>query len=441
MTSGSPMRLLIVFALPLMLGNMFQQCYTIADTLIVSRRLGVDALAALGSADWFIWFIISIIQALTQGFSILLAQQFGADDRKGLRVSYAQSVLLCVLFAASLLTVSEISVPFILRILNVPEPIRPLARLYIVIFFAGIPAQMLYNFTASVLRAFGNSRTPFTAMVFASLLNIALDILFVLVLSWGVAGAAAATVISQAASALWCYLAVRRVEQVAGIKAGELRPKWQVDRHLLVLAAPVVLQNILISVGGMIVASVVNTFGVDFVAGYTATNKLYGALEMAAVAYGFACMTYAGQNYGAGNMARVRRGFRQGMVLAVITSAVIGLLAVLFGRLITGAFLTGDPARVAAAGDIAYRFLFILGISLPILYILYVARSTLQGLGDTVMPMVSGLGEFVMRVFMAVVVSRFIGYDAVFYGEVAAWLGADAVLVTAVLKRLYGRKQ
>ena len=441
MTSGSPMRLLIVFALPLMLGNMFQQCYTIADTLIVSRRLGVDALAALGSADWFIWFIISIIQALTQGFSILLAQQFGAEDRKGLRVSYAQSVLLCVLFAASLLTVSEISVPFILRILNVPESIRPLARLYIVIFFAGIPAQMLYNFTASVLRAFGNSRTPFTAMVFASLLNIALDILFVLVLSWGVAGAAAATVISQAASALWCYLAVRRVEQVAGIKAGELKPRWQVDRHLLVLAAPVVLQNILISVGGMIVASVVNTFGVDFVAGYTATNKLYGALEMAAVAYGFACMTYAGQNYGAGNMARVRRGFRQGMVLAVVTSAVIGLLAVLFGRLITGAFLTGDAARVAAAGDIAYRFLFILGVSLPILYILYVARSTLQGLGDTVMPMVSGLGEFVMRVFMAVVVSRLIGYDAVFYGEVAAWLGADVVLVTAVLKRLYGRKQ
>ena len=441
MTSGSPMRLLIVFALPLMLGNMFQQCYTIADTLIVSRRLGVDALAALGSADWFIWFIISIIQALTQGFSILLAQQFGADDRKGLRVSYAQSVLLCVLFAASLLTASEISVPFILRILNVPESIRPLARLYIVIFFAGIPAQMLYNFTASVLRAFGNSRTPFTAMVFASLLNIALDVLFVLVLSWGVAGAAAATVISQAASALWCYLAVRRVEQVAGIKAGELKPRWQVDRHLLVLAAPVVLQNILISVGGMIVASVVNTFGVDFVAGYTATNKLYGALEMAAVAYGFACMTYAGQNYGAGNMARVRRGFRQGMVLAVVTSAVIGLLAVLFGRLITGAFLTGDAARVAAAGDIAYRFLFILGISLPILYILYVARSTLQGLGDTVMPMVSGLGEFVMRVFMAVVVSRLIGYDAVFYGEVAAWLGADVVLVTAVLKRLYGRKQ
>ena len=441
MTSGSPMRLLIVFALPLMLGNMFQQCYTIADTLIVSRRLGVDALAALGSADWFIWFIISIIQALTQGFSILLAQQFGAGDRKGLRVSYAQSVLLCVLFTASLLTASEISVPFILRILNVPESIRPLARLYIVIFFAGIPAQMLYNFTASVLRAFGNSRTPFTAMVFASLLNIALDVLFVLVLSWGVAGAAAATVISQAASALWCYLAVRRVEQVAGIKAGELKPRWQVDRHLLVLAAPVVLQNILISVGGMIVASVVNTFGVDFVAGYTATNKLYGALEMAAVAYGFACMTYAGQNYGAGNMARVRRGFRQGMVLAVVTSAVIGLLAVLFGRLITGAFLTGDAARVAAAGDIAYRFLFILGVSLPILYILYVARSTLQGLGDTVMPMVSGLGEFVMRVFMAVVVSRLIGYDAVFYGEVAAWLGADVVLVTAVLKRLYGRKQ
>ncbi len=436
MTTGSPLRLLTAFALPLMLGNMFQQCYLITDTLIVSRRLGVDALAALGTTDWYLYLVLSVIQALTQGFAILLAQQFGAQDRNGLRKSFAQSALLSLVSAVVITTGAMLTAPLVLHLLNVPQSIRPAAFVYIMICFAGIPAQILYNFTASVLRAFGNSRTPFAAMVGSSVLNILLDILFVLVLPWGIAGAAAATVLSQILAAVWCLLPVCRLEILSGPDRLSWRPAWEIDRYLLRLAAPVVLQNVLISVGGMIVTSVINLFGVDFMAGCAAAGILYGAIETAAIAYGFACTTFAGQNYGAGRMDRVRKGFRQGMLLAVLTGGIIAFFTILFGRQITAAFLTGDAARVAAAGDIAYRYLFIICIYLPILYILYVARSTLQGLGDTVMPMISGLAEFVVRIFMAVVISKYLGADAIFYGEVAAWAAADIVLLSSVIRHL-----
>ena len=436
MTSGAPLRLLIAFALPLMLGNVFQQCYLIADTLIVSRRLGVDALAALGTTDWHLYLISSVIQALVQGFSILLAQQFGAQDRNNLRKTYAQSVLLCVLFAGVMTAGAELSIPLVMHLLNVPLSIRPMSALYILIYFAGIPAQVLYHFTASVLRAFGNSRTPFTAMVFSSILNILLDILFVLILPWGIAGAAAATVLSQVCSALWCLIPVSRLELLSGLSRRLFRPDWDLDRRLLLLAAPMILQNALISVGGMIVTAVANLFGVDFIAGYAAAGKLYGAIETAAIAYGFACTTYTGQNLGAGRMDRVREGFRKAMLLAVLTSGVITLFTILFGRSITAVFLTGDAARVAAAGEIAYHYLFILSVNLPILYSLYVARSTLHGLGDTVIPMISGLAEFVVRIYMAVWVSRRLGAEALFYGEIAAWVAADIVLMAAVVRRL-----
>lgn len=435
MTEGSPARLIFTFAIPLMLGNMLQQVYTLVDTLIVGRALGVSALAALGSADWYNYLMISVVQGFTQGFSILMAQNFGAGRYERLKQTVAHSIFLCTVSALLLTAFAEGSISTALVLLRVPEEIQPLTTSYFRILFAGIPAMMLFNFGACTLRALGNGRTPLYAMVSSSLLNIGLDLLFVLVFQWGIEGAAIATVISQIFSGVFCLVVIRRIPHLH-VRRSDFARDLSLDLHLLRLSFPMVLQNVLISIGGMIVSYVANGFGVVFIAGYTATNKLYGMLEMAAVAYGYSMVTYTGQNFGAGKSDRIRRGLRDGLLIAILTGAVVGLVMILFSRPIVGAFLSGDPAEVAAAEEVALRYLFIISVTLPILYVLHVVRSSLQGLGDTVMPMLSGIAEFAMRTLMALVAASFFGATAIMYGEVIAWIGADVVLIGAIVSRL-----
>ncbi len=441
MTEGSPAKLIFLFAIPLMLGNLFQQVYTITDTIIVSRGVGVDALAALGSADWYNYMMLGIVQGVTQGFAILMAQFFGAGEYGNLRKACAHSVRLSVIIGILLTILAQLSVGPVLTILNVNAEIRSMAELYIRIIFAGIPAQMLYNFCASELRALGNSRDPLIAIVIASLLNIALDLLFVLVLPWGIEGAAAATILSQAVSGIYCLLVVRKVEYLR-FEREDGRGEPQMDGKLLKLAWPVMLMNMIISVGGMIVNSVVNQLGVAFLAGYTATNKLYGALEMAAIAYGYAMLTYIGQNLGAGKYDRIRRGFRDAVLIALATSALVGGVMIALRNQIVGLFISSSGKEAAEATGYAVEYLVIMSATISILYILHIVRNTLQGLGNTRMPMVSGLAEFGMRTFMALVVARRLGGLAIMWGEVAAWIGADLVLVGSLIHefRRLGKK-
>ena len=432
MTEGNPAKLIFFFAIPLMLGNLFQQVYTITDTIIVSRGVGVDALAALGSADWYNYLVLGTVQGLTQGFAILMAQFFGGKEYGNLRKACAYSVRLSVISALLLTVVAQLSVGPVLTILHVDAAIRGAAELYIRIIFAGIPAQMLYNFCASELRALGNSRDPLIAIVISSLLNIVLDVLFVFVIPFGIGGAAVATILSQAVSGLYCLFVVRRVEYLH-FSAEDGRGNPQMDGRLMKLALPVMLMNNIIAIGGMIVNSVVNQLGVSFVAGYTATNKLYGALEMAALAYGYAMLTYIGQNLGAGRYERIRRGFRDALLIAFATSALIGGIMILLRHQIIGLFIPASGEEAVQATGYAIQYLIIMSSALFILYLLYVVRSTLQGLGNTRMPMISGLAEFAMRTFMAIVMTRFLGGVAVMWGEILAWVGADLVLVGALL--------
>ena len=205
MTEASPTRLLITFALPLMVGNVFQQLYTVVDTAVVGQVVGVSALAALGAADWLNWMILGIIQGLTQGFAILMAQHFGAKDHRELSRSVGASVTLCLAFTVLLMAASQLAARPVMTLLNTPDDILPGAMLYLRIVFGGIPAIMAYNLLASILRALGDSKTPLYAVVMAALLNVGLDFLFVMGFHWGIAGAAIATVISQAASAVYCF--------------------------------------------------------------------------------------------------------------------------------------------------------------------------------------------------------------------------------------------
>ena len=441
MTSGRPMGLIVAFALPLMAGSIFQQLYTVVDTMVVGKALGVDALASLGATDWLSWMILGMVQGFTQGFGILMAREFGAKDMASLRRVVGASVTLSALFAGVLLVGAQLMALPMLRLLQTPERVLGNAMLYIRIYFAGIPVVIAYNLLATVLRSLGDSRTPLVAMVLASLTNIGLDLLFVLVFHWGIVGAAVATLIAQVVSSVFCLLRLRKIEFLALGKSDCLLREG-LGWRLLGLGWPVALQNGIIALGGLIIQRVVHGYGVTMLAGYTATNKLFGLLELAAISFGYAMLTYAGQNLGAGDLRRIRKGMTAALGAALAISLIISTAMLVLGKNILGLFLSGDPMEVELAIRSGYRYLSIMALGLPVLYLLHVVRSAVQGMGNTLLPMVSGIGEFGMRTGCVLLLPALLGEDGIYIAEIAAWLGADLVLIPSyfvTMKKAHSR--
>lgn len=437
MTEGKPTSLILSFALSLMAGNIFQQLYTVVDTMVVGKGFGVRALAALGAADWMNWMLLGIIQGLTQGFGIMMAQEFGAKREDMLRKVIGNSVCLSAISMIILTLAGQIMIIPVLHLLQTPEDIVGNASLYLRIMFAGIPIVMLYNLLACILRALGDGRTPLNAMIVASFTNIVLDILFVLVFHFGIAGAAAATLIAQLTSAFFCIYHIRKIEILAFQKT-DFRFHEGMTKKLLILGSPMAFQNGIIAVGGMIVQFVVNGFGVIFIAGFTATNKLYGLLEIAATSYGYAMVTYVGQNLGAGKIRRIRRGVRSAVVIGTVTAVIIAAVMLLGGKYILSLFVSGTPEEYEMTMSIAYYYLAIMSIFLPVLYLLHVVRSSIQGMGNTVLPMLSGIAEFIMRTLSALLLPLLVGQNGIFFAEILAWIGADVILVTSYFVKIRG---
>ncbi len=428
MTEGSPAKLILGVALPLMLGNVFQQLYTVVDAQIVGSVIGVSALAAVGAADWFNWLFLGVVQGLAQGFTIPMAQAFGASDHDRLRKTVGNAIVLAVITAVFCMGAALALINPVLDMLGTPDAIRPDSTIYLRVLFSGLPIVMGYNLMAGVLRALGDGKSPLYAMIVASLINVALDWIFVAEFGWGVGGAAAATVIAQGCSCLFCLYRLSKLPFIRP-KRSDLKPDAPLCARLMRLGLPISLQNGIIGVGGMIVQTIVNPMGVAFIAGYTATNKLYGVLEMAGIAYGYAVSTYTGQNLGAKKADRIWRGVHISAFIGVLTSCVISAVMLIFGRGIVGSFISGTAEEVAAATQIGWEYLSLMCYMMPTLYILYIYRSALQGMGNTVMPMASGIAEFAMRTGAALLLPAVIGYWGVFWAEGLAWVGADLILV------------
>lgn len=439
MTEGKPSSLIFAFALPLMVGNVFQQLYTVVDTMVVGKALGVGALAALGAADWLNWMMLGIIQGFTQGFGILMAQEFGAGRYDNLRKSVGSSAALSVLSSIVLLLAGQLLARPVLNLLQTPPEILHDTLLYLRIMYLGVPVVMAYNLLASILRSLGDGKTPLNAMIVAAVTNIGLDLLFVLVFGFGIAGAAVATLIAQLISSLFCLYHIRKIELLTFTSSDFRMTDRRLPLRLLMLGFPMAFQNAIISVGGMIVQFVVNGFGVIFIAGFTATNKLYGVLEVAATSYGYSMVTYAGQNLGAGRTDRIRRGVKSALLIALLTSLVITLLMLFAGKTILGWFISGTPEEFEQTLRIAYYYLAIMSLCLPILYTLHITRSAIQGMGNTVLPLVSGIAEFIMRAVTAIFLPMIIGENGIFYAEIMAWTGATVILVVsyfAVIRKM-----
>lgn len=438
MTSGSPLRLIVSFALPLMAGNIFQQLYTVVDTMVVGKALGVDALAALGATDWLYWMVLGMVQGITQGFGILMAREFGAKQYERLRQVVGSSVTLAFLSGLLFMGLSQLSAGSILKLMNTPAEIMDWSLLYLRIMFLGIPVVMAYNLLATVLRSLGDGQTPLYAMILAAICNIVLDLVFVLVFRWGVAGAAAASLIAQGVSGIYCLMKIRKIPFM-NLKQDDFQLNANMAGRLLGLGSPMAAQNAIIALGGMIIQGVVNGYGVAFIGGFTAANKLYGVLEIAATSYGYAMITYVGQNLGAGKIHRIRQGMGKAVVVSLVTSALIAAGMLVFGKSIVGAFISGTPQEVLEATRIGYQYLSIMSACLPVLYILHITRSAVQGMGNTVLPMVSGVAEFVMRTGGVLLLPLFLGETGIFIAEVSAWAGADLILVPSyffIFKRI-----
>ncbi|MEG0962776.1 MAG: MATE family efflux transporter [Lachnospiraceae bacterium] len=437
MTQGNPLKILLLFSMPLMVGNIFQQLYTVVDTAIVGKVLGVEVLAALGTVDWLNWMTLGIIQGLTQGFAILMAQKFGAKDYSKLRHVIFCSVVLSVFFGIVLAVAAQLVMYPAMGFLKVPKEILPIAIAYLRVLFCGIPVVMAYNLSAAILRSMGDGKTPLAAMAVAAVVNIVLDLVFVIVFHWGVEGAAIATIIAQLLSAVYCILKIRKIE-ILKFNSEERSLDSRLCKDLLGMGLPMAFQNAILAVGGMIVQTVVNGFGVAFIAGFTAVNKLYGILEIAAISFGYATTTYTGQNMGAGKDKRIAKGVVSGLFISVLTSVVITVIMLVFGTYILQCFISIDTAQGKEALSLGKEYLGIMSLFLSVLYVLHIVRNAIQGMGNTIIPMISGIAEFLMRTGAAFLLPFYFGEDGILYAEVMAWLGADFILIPGYFY-VYGR--
>jgi putative MATE family efflux protein len=433
MTAGSPAELIFRFSIPVMISNAFHQLYIMADSMIVSRMLGVGALAALGSADWFTFMYVSIVQAVAQGFAIQVGQDFGAHREDHLQKTLARSIVLTCIASIGLSVLAITTLRGTLRFLNTPADVFDLAYEYLFTVFLGLSATAFLNYTSSMLRALGNARVPLISMIVSTILNIFLDI--IMVSGMGIAGAALATVLAQAVGGLINLRAMMHISCLH-LHASDWKQDAVLDQRLLKLSLPMMLQNLLISAGGMVVQSRVNEFDLAHIAAYSAMNKMFGLLELAAMAYGYALITYISQNFGAGKTDRIRSGLKSSAVIAVITSAFVSLFILVFGRGIASSFLTGDQAAVTQAITLTVQLLNVLAYTLPLLYLLHVMRSALQGLGNTMMPMISGLAEIAARLLLAIQGIGILGWNAIILTEPIAWIASDLVLIASLHKDL-----
>ncbi|WOC32185.1 MULTISPECIES: MATE family efflux transporter [Caproicibacterium] len=427
LTHGSPIKLIFFFTIPLLIGNLFQQLYSMADTLIVGRTLGVDALAAVGCTGGITFLILGFAQGVTAGLSILTAQRFGAQDAAGVRKSFATGIL----FSAGVtVLLTAVSVPLartILRLLNTPAEIEEQAYEFIVVILAGIVASMLFNLLSNIIRALGDSRTPLVFLVIASVLNIALDFLFILNFHMGVAGAGYATVIAQLVSCACCVIFIAKKLPILHLH----RQDWHVTRQDFYaharLALPMGFQSSIIAMGTLILQAALNGLGATAVASYTAASKVDQLAIQVMMSFGMTMATFAAQNYGAGKMDRIRKGVRQCLTVSILLSLVMTCINIFLGKYLVRLFVD----NAAGVIDLAQVYLVINSSFYFILAVLFVIRYTLQGLGKSFVPTFAGIMELVMRTVAALALVGPFGFAGASASNPLAWLGSAVPLCIA----------
>lgn len=426
MTSGSPFRQILLFSIPVLLGNLFQQFYSMVDTIIVGQFLGEDALAAVGATGSIMFLVLGFAMGFSQGFGIMVAQAFGAKDEKRLKHVVALSFVLSVLISV-VLTVITVSVSRQLLILmNTPDNILDMANSYIIVIYCGIIASMFYNVGAAILRGVGDSKTPLYFLIFSSALNIGLDLFCIVTLQLGVAGAAYATVISQGISAVLCLIYMNKKFTILRTGRADYYMDGRTIASMMKLGIPMALNYSLIAVGTITLQSAVNIFGSSAVAAFTAASKVEQISTQSMPALGTTMSTYCGQNLGAGKYDRIASGMRKAFLIAMGTVALAAFICVVLGRPIVSLFLK-EPSETVY--DYATQYLNTISCFFFFLALIFLYRTALQGLGKSMMPMFSGIFEMICRVVVVWLLLKPYGYWAVRLASPVAWIGAGIPLM------------
>ncbi len=426
MTSGNSTKQIVLFFLPLLAGNFFQQVYSLVDSIIVGKGIGDKALAAVGASSTLNFLILGFVVGLTGGYGIHFSQSFGKGDHKLLREYISTSRFISIILSILFTVVCILLLKPMLLFMNTPEDIFKNAYNYFVVILGGILITVLNNLAITILRSLGDSKTPLRALIVSSIINIILDILFVIGLKTGVVGAAVATVIAQAVSYVYCKLQINRIQILkADEKEGQTRslPRRDLCFDLLKIGLPVGFMNSVTAIGVMVLQFFVNSMGSAYVAAYSVCMKFSGLFEQFGISVGLAIMTFVGQNEGAGEYGRIRKGVIQGIWLTTLLNIPIAILFIIFPRLISSLMLS-DPVTIGYCGE----FLPILGISMFALGWLFVFRYAVQGLGNTVVPMISGFLEVSMRLIFGFTLGR-VSFRGVAIAEVSAWIGAFVMLM------------
>lgn len=418
MTEGKPFPIIFAYYIPILCSTIFQQLYSIVDTIIVSKGIDDMAMTAVGASGSITFFIFGFIMGLGSGMAVLMAQAYGANDYEHLRKTITMGFVSCFAVGVLVMLLSAAFVKPVLVALNTPAAIMDAALLYVLFIIWGIPLTLIYNCMGAILNALGDSRTPLIAVIISSIINVLLDILFIMGFGMGVEGAAIATLIAQGCSGIFCYMKIRKIS-VVRLK----KEDWKFDLKLVVeqfkIGVPVAFMNSVTAVGCILLQYFVNVLGVAYAASYSACSRITQFLFQPSSAVGSAISTYAGQNLGAGKIDRISRGIRAASNIS-ITITIVSSTLLIFAPKFLASIILSDPYYI----EISVDYLRISGIMMWSIALLFLVRSTLQGMGFTIVPMVSGFLELAARVIMILLLVDHLGYVAIIIAEVTAWFSA-----------------
>lgn len=419
MTKGSPAKLIAKFIVPIIIGNIFQQFYSMIDTIIVGRFVGLDALAAVGATGTICFLILGFAQGLTTGFTVMTAQRYGAGDMQGMKRSVASAAILSCIVTVVMTIVSALCMDWLLTAMNTPQDMYAMAKEYIMIICLGMCFSIFYNFLASVLRAIGNSVLPLVFLVISAILNVVLDIVFIVTFQWGVGGAAYATIISQGVSALLCLLYIMKKVPTLHLEKQHWKPDTQCMRNQLSVGLPMALQYSITAVGTILVQSALNLLGTTVVGAYSVAGKVESLVTQPFAAMGVTMATYGAQNRGVNDLDRIRKGVKIANVMSAVYSVVI------FG-VVMGILPYAIRLFVTENLDVVYEYarvyMLVCGTCFIPLGMIFIFRNMLQGCGFGVLPMMGGVVELLCRCVAAFIATRMLSYIGVCFANASAWL-------------------
>lgn len=430
LTKGEPLKLILVFSIPLLIGNIFQQLYNIADLVIVGRLLGVEAFASVGAVAPLFFLIMFIIVGLTNGFAVVTGQRFGAKNYEGVKDSVVISTILSVLVTLFFTALFTLFMHPILYMLNVPQNIYNNAYWYIEIIVLGLISTTFYNLLASIIRALGDSKTPLYFLIIASIINIILALCFIIFFKLGVAGSAIAVILSQGISVIFCLFYIKRKFPILHLKKKDWLIKINSEslksalEHLQV-GIPMSVQFSIIGLGVIVIQSVCNTFGSNVIAAVTAALRIEQIATLPMISFGVALATFVAQNFGAKKFRRIRIGVIRTSILSIVLSILMAIIMRFYGTEIIKEFIGSATLEII---DIAHQYLLISTFFYIFLSQIFIYRNALQGMGEVVFPLIASVAELLMRAFAAVYLAIKFGYIGMFYSGPIAWISACFIL-------------